>query len=148
MGEALVGRAQECHSLGSRGRGESSEGTCLLGRRGQGEENGVGACSLGSRSHEEESSRGACSLGSRALREENGGGVCSRARQERHKTIKQHFYDSVSILKSLGPYTDGRCIKFISCFSVYFASVTSMYIRILCYSLCSGKTQTLSTLDQ
>ena len=45
MGRALVGRA---HVTSLAGQGENGGGTCLLGRRGQGEERGGGAYSLGS----------------------------------------------------------------------------------------------------
>ena len=52
---------------------------------------------------------------------------------------------SITYIKHLGPYTDGRCMKFISCSSVYFTS-SHLHVQILCHRLCLGKTQT--TLDQ
>ena len=85
---------------------------CLLGSRGWGEGSGGGACSLGPRE------RRAAEAHAQGQRK-----PVDKENKTRHETI---IFDSVNILKSSHPYTNGGCMKFISC-QFTLPLVTSMY---------------------
>ena len=95
---------------------------------------GRGACSLG---FGERRAAEARAHGQQRPADMSGGGERNEAYK---KQKKQHFYNNDSV--TMTPIQTVRCMKFISCSSVYFASMyTESFV-----SLCSGKTQT--TLDQ